>query len=157
MKRIGIMGGAIAGLVTAGVVAGCGVQLGAAQTPTPARTSTTTPTTTTAPKTTVSVSTQTVVVEPAPTRTVYVQPPVYVAPTYSTPAQDQWYAQVSYIDSQPWIEIDPNAGQTDCQWLYANGYTYAEAFAAWAQRGYPANWSATNDGYPCQRTYGMQH
>lgn len=100
-------------------------------------------------------------VQAPPAQTVYVQAPVthtvvVPAPAF-TPAQDQWYAQSSWIDSQPPIAITPGPGQTDCQWLHANGYSYAQAFAAWAQNGYPANWSATNDGYPCQRSYGMQH
>lgn len=131
--------GGVVGLVAAGVLAGCGVQSAGLAVAVP------TTTTTTAPPA------QTVIVVPTP-RTVYVQPP-----SYSPPAADQWYAQASWINSQPWIAITPVAGQTDCQWLYANGYTYAQAFAAWARRGYPADWSATNDGYPCQRTYGMQH
>ncbi|HEX5406730.1 MAG TPA: hypothetical protein VFX16_31025 [Pseudonocardiaceae bacterium] len=44
-----------------------------------------------------------------------------------------------------------------CRWPHTTGCSYAQAYAAWAQRGYPANWSATNDGYPCQRSYRMQH
>lgn len=96
-----------------------------------------------------------------PPKTVYVQPPttrtVVVEPPADTAASDQWYAQSSWIDSVAWIDITPAAGQTPCKWLFANGYSYAEAFAAWAHRGYPASWSATNDGYPCQKSYGMQH
>ena len=135
---------AILGSAAVGVLAACGVQ--SAGVPLAVPNQTTQVTTTTA-----TPAPQTVYVVPT-TRTVYVQPQ-----TYSTPASEQWYAQPSWINSQPWITITPDAGQTDCQWLYANGYTYPEAFAAWAQRDYPVNWSATNDGYPCQRTYGMQH
>ena len=91
-------------------------------------------------------------------QTVFVPPPqtVTVAPA-GIAASSQWYAQPSWINAQPWIAITPAAGQTPCQWLYARGYTYARAFAAWAQNGYPASWSATGDGYPCQKSYGMQH
>lgn len=107
---------------------------------------------TTAPPSTVVVpppATRTVYVQPAPTHTVYVQP--------AAPASGQWYAQQAWIADQPWITITPAAGQTPCQWLYAHGYAYSQAFAAWAQNDYPASWSATGDGYPCQRSYGMQH
>lgn len=94
----------------------------------------------------------------APPVTSYV-PPVtsYVPVPRDVAASSQWYAQRAWVDAQPWVPITSSAGQTDCQWLYEHGYTYAQAFAAWAQHGYPANWSATGDGYPCQRTYGKQH
>jgi hypothetical protein len=91
-----------------------------------------------------------------PPQTVVVPPPqtVVVAPRATS---GQWYAQSSWVDAQPWITITPAAGQTPCQWLHARGYSYAQAYAAWAQNGYPASWSATNDGYPCQKSYGWQH
>lgn len=103
---------------------------------------------------TTAPSTPTVTV--APPQTVVVQPPqtVVVEPKGTS---GQWYAQPSWINAQPWIAITPAAGQTPCQWLHARGYSYAQAYAAWAQNGYPASWSATNDGYPCQKSYGMQH
>ena len=91
---------------------------------------------------------------PPPQPTVTVREP---APASDVPASSQWYAQQSWIDAQPWIAITPAAGQTPCQWLYAHGYSYPQAFAAWAKNGYPPSWSATGDGYPCQRTYGRQH
>lgn len=142
--------GLVAPLVLVGLLAACGVR--GAEEQGVAVPASTTQTTTTAPTTTTAAR--------ASTRTVYVQPPttktVYARPAY-TPAQDQWYAQPSWIDSQPWITIVPAPGQTPCQWLHATGYTYAQAFAAWARNGYPASWSATADGYPCQRSYGMQH
>ncbi len=91
-------------------------------------------------------------------QTVVVPQPVYVQPkSQGVTASGQWYAQSSWINSQPWITITPSAGQTPCQWLYARGFSYAQAYAAWAQNGYPASWSATGDGYPCQKSYGMQH
>jgi hypothetical protein len=103
---------------------------------------------------TTAPSTPTVTV--APPQTVVVQPPqtVVVEPKGTS---GQWYTQSSWINAQPWITITPAAGQTPCQWLHARGYSYAQAYAAWAQNGYPASWSATNDGYPCQKSYGMQH
>lgn len=131
----------IPALAAFGMLTACAVQ----GTATPAVVLPTT-TTTTPPTTTTTVP------PPPPTHTVYVS----VKPAF-TPARDQWYGQQAWIDSQPWIDIPPHPGQTDCQWLHASGYSYAQAYAAWAQRGYPANWSATHDGYPCQRSYGMQH
>ncbi|WP_460442485.1 hypothetical protein [Amycolatopsis stemonae] len=105
--------------------------------------------------TTTLPSTPTVTAQPP---AVVVQPPqtTTVAPK-GVAASSQWYAQSSWINAQPWITITPSAGQTPCQWLHASGYSYAQAYAAWAQNGYPASWSATNDGYPCQKSYGMQH
>ncbi|WP_329055936.1 hypothetical protein OG738_20135 [Amycolatopsis sp. NBC_01488] len=104
-------------------------------------------------------STPTIIV--APTSTVVVQPPVPtpIAPPPRTyvPASSQWYAQSGWIYAQPWVTITNSGSQTPCQWLYAQGYDYPHAYAAWAQNGYPANWSATGDGYPCQKSYGMQH
>lgn len=101
---------------------------------------------------TTAPSTPTVTV--APPQTVVVQPPQTVV---VAPPSARWYAQPSWISAQPWITITPAVGQTPCQWLHARGYSYAQAYAAWAQNGYPASWSATNDGYPCQKSYGMQH
>lgn len=136
----------VLGVVCVITLAACSVQ--GTATPAVLSTTTTVPATTT----TATPTPQTVYVQPPVTHTVYVQPP-----SNNTSAQSQWYAQPSWINSQPLITITPATGQTACQWLFANGYSYAQAFAAWAQNGYPANWSATNDGYPCQRTYGMQH
>ncbi|HEY3470392.1 MAG TPA: hypothetical protein VGL47_35025 [Amycolatopsis sp.] len=109
-----------------------------------------------APATATVTAPSTPTVTVAPPQTVVVPPPqtVYVAPKGPT---GQWYAQPGWINAQPWITITPAAGQTPCQWLYARGYSYAQAYAAWAQNGYPASWSATNDGYPCQKSYGRQH
>jgi ABC-type Fe3+-hydroxamate transport system substrate-binding protein len=143
--------GTVLALTTAGVLTACGLQSSAV----PVLTAPAAPTTTTVttPVTTVVAASPQTVYVPAPApHTVYVQPP-----SYSAPASGQWYAQPSWIDAQPWITITPGPGQTPCQWLYAQGYSYPQAFAAWAQNGYPPSWSATNDGYPCQRTYGMQH
>ncbi|WP_284746020.1 hypothetical protein [Amycolatopsis sp. RTGN1] len=105
---------------------------------------------------TTAPSTPTVTVAPPPTQTMIV-PTTVVPPRAYVPAGSQWYAQSSWIYAQPWITITPAAGQTSCQWLFARGYSYAQAYAAWAQNGYPASWSATGDGYPCQKSYGMQH
>ncbi|MEU8637537.1 hypothetical protein AB0C38_35615 [Amycolatopsis sp. NPDC048633] len=106
---------------------------------------------------TTAPSTPTVTVSPPPTQTVVVATTAVPPPRAYVPVSSQWYAQSSWIYAQPWITIVPAAGQTPCQWLYASGYPYAQAYAAWAQNGYPATWSATGDGYPCQKSYGMQH
>ncbi len=94
----------------------------------------------------------------APPPAVTVPPPqtVIVVPQ-GVPASSQWYAQPSWVNAQPWIPITPGAGQTPCQWLHARGYSYAQTYAAWVQNGSPASWSATGDGYPCQKSYGRQH
>lgn len=108
--------------------------------------------TVTAPSTpTVTAPVPQTVVVPAP-QTVYVQPK-----SPGVAVTSQWYAQPSWYNAQPWISIANSGSQTPCQWLYSRGYTYAQAYAAWAQNGYPASWSATGDGYPCQKSYGMQH
>jgi hypothetical protein len=109
-----------------------------------------------APASTATVIAPVVPAVPAP-QTVYVPPQTVTVAPQGTAASSQWYAQPSWINAQPWITITPAAGQTPCQWLHARGYSYAQAYAAWAQSGYPASWSATGDGYPCQRSYGMQH
>jgi hypothetical protein len=104
---------------------------------------------------TTAPSTPTVTVSPPPAPVVVTT--TAAPPKVYAPAGGQWYAQSSWIYAQPWVAITPAAGQTPCQWLYARGYSYAQAYAAWAQNGYPAAWSATGDGYPCQKSYGMQH
>jgi hypothetical protein len=126
-------------------LAACGAPVGG--TAVPAGIATVVTTAPSTPTVTVAPPTQTVIVSTAPA------PP----PKPVVPASSQWYAQPSWIYAQPWITIVPGAGQTPCQWLHAQGYTYAQAYAAWAQNGYPASWSATGDGYPCQKSYGMQH
>jgi hypothetical protein len=151
MRRSRILTGVLLASAVVGVLSACGVHPVASRA---VAMPTSVPATTVvaAPTTTVYVpppATHTVYVQPAPTHTVYVQP--------ASPATGQWYAQQAWIADQPWITITPAAGQTPCQWLHANGFVYSQAFAAWAQNDYPASWSATNDGYPCQRSYGMQH
>ena len=83
-----------------------------------------------APKATASAPTSTVVVTPS---TVYVPPPQTVT---VTPAPKP---------------------RTPCQKLYADGYSYDVAYAAWAEAGYPANWDADEDGLPCEQSYGEQN
>jgi hypothetical protein len=97
------------------------------------------------------------VTAPVPQTIVVPAPQTVIVAPKGVAESSQWYAQPSWIDAQPWITITPAAGQTPCQWLHARGYTYAQAYAAWAQNGYPAAWSATGDGYPCQKSYGRQH
>jgi hypothetical protein len=72
----------------------------------------------------------TVVVPPA---TVYVAPPATVTVPPVTPTL------------------------TPCQRLHADGHTYAVAYTAWEQAGYPANWDADHDGLPCEQSYGEQN
>jgi hypothetical protein len=83
-----------------------------------------------APKTTANTPTSTVVVQPS---TVYVSPPQTVTVTNAPKPR------------------------TPCQKLYADGYSYDVAFAAWEQAGYPANWDADHDGLPCEQSYGEQY
>jgi hypothetical protein len=81
------------------------------------------------PRTTTSQQTSTVVVAP----TVTVTPPATVTVVQPAPKP------------QP---------KTPCQQLYAAGYSYEAAYAAWADAGYPVNWDADKDGYPCEQSYG---
>jgi hypothetical protein len=46
---------------------------------------------------------------------------------------------------------------TPCQQLYADGYSYDAAYVAWADAGFPANWDADYDGFPCEQSYGDQN
>lgn len=46
---------------------------------------------------------------------------------------------------------------TPCQDMYAAGYSYDAAYSAWANLGYPVNWDADKDGYPCEQSYGEQN
>lgn len=43
---------------------------------------------------------------------------------------------------------------TPCQRLHADGYSYSVAFDEWEKAGYPPNWDADHDGYPCEQSYG---
>lgn len=71
-----------------------------------------------------------------PPVTVYVAPPVTVTEPVPAP---------------------PKPAQTSCQWLKANGYSYAYAVELWVDAGLPANWDADRDGYPCEQSYGNQN
>jgi hypothetical protein len=55
------------------------------------------------------------------------------------------------------VEKAPPKPQTPCQHLYAAGYSYDAAYAAWADAGYPLNWDADKDGLPCEQSYGEQN
>ncbi len=46
---------------------------------------------------------------------------------------------------------------TPCQQLHADGYSYDIALAAWSEAGFPANWDADRDGWPCEQSYGDQN
>ncbi len=143
---------AIAALSTMLALAACGFAARpTAGAPAQAPVSTATVTAPSTPTVTVPMPMPQTIVVPQP-QTVYVHPK-----SQDLSATSQWYAQSSWINAQPWITITPAAGQTPCQWLYAHGYAYDQTYAAWAQNGYPASWSATGDGYPCQKSYGMQH
>jgi hypothetical protein len=86
-------------------------------------------------------TTTTAVVAPPPTA---VAPPVtvYVAPPVTVTAP---------------VPVAPKPAQTSCQWLAANGYSYAFAVELWVDEGVPANWDADRDGYPCEQSYGNQN
>jgi hypothetical protein len=80
---------------------------------------------------------------PPPTTKV-AQPPVtvYVAPP------------VTVTEPAP---VPPKPVQTPCQWLAANGHSYAFAVESWVDEGWPVNWDADRDGYPCEQSYGNQN
>ncbi|UJW32072.1 hypothetical protein L3Q67_44230 [Saccharothrix sp. AJ9571] len=75
-----------------------------------------------------------------PTQTLVVQPPVTVTappPAVQAPPQPQ-----------------PPRNQTACQWMHTNGYSYTAAYNAWQDAGYPLNWDADRDGWPCEQSFG---
>jgi hypothetical protein len=47
--------------------------------------------------------------------------------------------------------------RTPCQQLYADGYSYDATYLAWETAGYPSNWDADSDGFPCEQSYGDQN
>lgn len=59
---------------------------------------------------------------------------------------------------QPPVTVtQPPKTLTSCQRLYADGYSFAYAYDAWARMGYPQNWDADHDGLPCEQSYGEQN
>jgi hypothetical protein len=91
-----------------------------------------------------SLPVQTETAVPPPTSTVTARPPV----TVTVPPQP-----TVYVPSP-----DPaGSGLTPCQSMAANGYSYDEAYSAWADAGYPDNWDADHDGLPCEQSYGEQN
>lgn len=51
----------------------------------------------------------------------------------------------------------PRQPLTPCQRLYADGYSYDAAYSKWAEAGFPPNWDADSDGFPCEQSYGEQN
>jgi len=51
----------------------------------------------------------------------------------------------------------PTKPLTPCQRMLAEGYSYDMAYIAWGQAGYPPNWDADHDGYPCEQSFGNQN
>ena len=86
--------------------------------------------------------------------------PASAAPT--TAAQ-----QTSTVVVVPTVTVTPPAtvtveqpapkAMTPCQRMYAAGYSYDAAYVAWADAGYPLNWDADKDGFPCEQSYGEQN
>jgi hypothetical protein len=62
-----------------------------------------------------------------------------------------------YVVPPKTVTAPPKATQTSCQWLRANGYSYAQMATLWAQDRFPMNWDADRDGYPCEQSYGNQN
>jgi hypothetical protein len=87
-----------------------------------------------------SIATSTV--DAQPSVTVVVPPPetVYVAPP-----------ETVTVPGAPTKQLTP------CRQIYADGYSYELAYAAWRQAGFPPNWDADHDGYPCEQSYGEQN
>jgi hypothetical protein len=84
---------------------------------------------------TVTVATSQPAAVPAPPpSTVYVQPP----------------ATRTVTDT-------PGKPLTPCEHMYASGYSYDMAYAAWLREGSPLNWDADRDGLPCEQSYGQQN
>jgi hypothetical protein len=84
----------------------------------------------------------------APAKSTVSAPP---SVTLVTPPPSTVYAQ------PPATVTVPAKPLTPCQRLHADGYSFDAAFAAWVQAGYPPNWDADHDGYPCEQSYGEQN
>lgn len=91
---------------------------------------------------------------PVPTTTSSVAPLPPVTITVPAPLTVTVPAPPRPAPQQP--QVVPR-GQTPCQWLGANGYSYETAYLTWVDYGYPLNWDADKDGYPCEQTYGNQN
>jgi hypothetical protein len=77
----------------------------------------------------------------------------------SSPAPSTVVVESTVVVAPPETVTVQQAPQplTPCQQLYADGYSYDAAYAAWADAGYPANWDADYDGLPCEQSYGDQN
>jgi len=85
---------------------------------------------------------------PVPTATVTASPSVTVVA--APPA-------TVYAAPPATVTVPAVPAQTPCQWLRANNYSYEQAYAAWTQEGFPINWDADRDGFPCEQSYGDQN
>lgn len=54
------------------------------------------------------------------------------------------------------VQPAPNP-RTPCQQLFSDGYSYDAAYDAWVVAGFPLNWDADDDGFPCEQSYGDQN
>jgi hypothetical protein len=79
----------------------------------------------------------------APPSVVVIQPPATVV-------------QPPVTVTQP-PKTQPPKTLTSCQRLYSDGYSFAYAYDAWVQMGYPQNWDADHDGLPCEQSYGERN
>lgn len=61
---------------------------------------------------------------------------------------------VTVTEQAPAVQAKPPRDQTACQWMHSNGYSYTAAYNAWQAAGYPLNWDADRDGWPCEQTFG---
>jgi hypothetical protein len=79
-------------------------------------------------------------------------------PTASSPAPATVVVPSTvYVTPPAPVTVQPTTPLTPCQRMYADGYTYDAAYAAWERAGYPVNWDADKDGLPCEQTYGEQN
>jgi len=65
-------------------------------------------------------------------------------------------ATVYVVPETVTVPKTPAKPLTPCQRLHADGYSYAVAYTEWELAGYPANWDADHDGFPCEQSYGEQ-
>jgi hypothetical protein len=83
------------------------------------------------------------------------------APAPATPTTTA--QQTSTVVVVPTVTVTPPAtvtvtpapkAMTPCQRMFAAGYSYDAAYAAWVDAGKPLNWDADKDGFPCEQSYG---
>jgi hypothetical protein len=79
--------------------------------------------------------------------------------TTSSPAPSTVVVESTVVVAPPeTVTVQPAPKPlTPCRRMYADGYSYDAAYVAWADAGFPLNWDADSDGFPCEQSYGEQN